>query len=115
LKGENEALVELLNANVDVNAQDKEGLTALHCAASKGHVDCIETLLNFGNADLIALDRLGASPLHYATTFGQLDATRLLIASGCSVDFTDFRGRTVVHCAAARGDSLQLNRIFFRN
>lgn len=101
--GENDALTELLNANADVNAQDKEGLTALHCAASKGHVECIETLLNFGNADLNALDRLGASALHYAATFGQLDATRLLLTSGTLVDSVDYRGRTVVHCAAARG------------
>lgn len=38
----------LVNAGASVNVPDNAGLTALHCAASRGNGDVIQTLVNQG-------------------------------------------------------------------
>ena len=43
--GSSDLLQLLLRYPVDVNRRDAEGDTALHCAARKGHVDCVKLLL----------------------------------------------------------------------
>ena len=40
----------LTNAKASVESTDKDGLTALHCAASRGNHDCIETLVGLCGA-----------------------------------------------------------------
>ena len=40
----------LLFAKASVQSTDKDGLTALHCAASRGNHDCIETLVGLCGA-----------------------------------------------------------------
>jgi len=43
----------LLTANVDVNAADRSGRTALHMAAERGHLEVVNRLLT-ANADVNA-------------------------------------------------------------
>lgn len=44
--GSASAVLALIAAGSAPEASDKDGLTALHCAASRGHTDCLETLLS---------------------------------------------------------------------
>jgi ankyrin repeat protein len=57
-KGNVTAIKELLDQNAVVNASDYDGRTALHLAASEGHVPVVELLLKRG-ADVNPVDRWG--------------------------------------------------------
>jgi ankyrin repeat protein len=59
------ALAFLLEHDVDVNAADGFGATALHTAAKRGYVEVVRFLAGHG-ANLDAADRGGRTPLDYA-------------------------------------------------
>ncbi|KAH6926912.1 hypothetical protein HPB50_023528 [Hyalomma asiaticum] len=101
--GSSDAILALVNAGADVAATDKDGLTALHCAASRGHVDCLETLVSLCGADVDAVDSNGCSALFYAVTLGHADCTQLLLKYGAVPNRQDHKGRTPAHCGAAKG------------
>ena len=66
----------------DVNARDRwYGRTALMIAASEGHVDVVQLLIEAGAAvDL--LDEEGSSALMLARSYGHLDVAATLVAAG---------------------------------
>jgi ankyrin repeat protein len=53
----------------DINARDKAGWTALHCAASPGHLAIVECLLQ-NSADPTIPNNDGNLPLHYLSRRG---------------------------------------------
>lgn len=59
----------MIQANVDVNAKDDGGLSALHWAAKNGHVEFATVLLKEGNADVNLLNDERQSALLLATVF----------------------------------------------
>lgn len=60
--GHAECVHYLIKANVDVNANNEHGRTALMLAASRGHLDCVKLLID-ANADLNALTAENVSVL----------------------------------------------------
>lgn len=66
------AILALIRAGASVEASDKDGLTALHCAASRGHTDCLDTLLTLCGASPDIIDCNGCTALHYAVTLGKI-------------------------------------------
>jgi len=69
---------------------------ALHCAASRGHTDCVETLISLCGAHVDVIDSNGCTALFYAVTLGHADATRLLLRRGAEPNRQDRKGRTSV-------------------
>lgn len=70
--GSAKAVLALVRAGAAVEAADKDGLTALHCAASRGHTDCMDTLLTLCGASPDVIDSNGCTALHYAVTLGSV-------------------------------------------
>lgn len=68
--GSAKAVFALVRAGAVVEGADKDGLTALHCAASRGHTDCLDTLLTLCGASTDLIDSNGCTALHYAVTLG---------------------------------------------
>ena len=101
--GSAKALLALIRAGASADAPDKDGLTALHCAASRGHTDCIDTLLTLCGTSPDVIDSNGCTALHYAVTLGHADATALLLTHGADPDRRDRKGRTPAHCGCAKG------------
>ncbi|XP_063919125.1 ankyrin repeat domain-containing protein 12 isoform X2 [Zophobas morio] len=101
--GSAKAVLALIRAGATVEASDKDGLTALHCAASRGHTDCIDSLLTLCGASPDVIDSNGCTALHYAVTLGHADATALLLAHGADPNRQDRKGRTPAHCGCAKG------------
>ncbi|XP_043273524.1 inversin isoform X2 [Venturia canescens] len=103
--GSVEAVLALARAggSAAAGATDKDGLTALHCAASRGHARCVEALVNLCGCDPDHVDDNGCSALHYAATLGHADATALLLRLGADPNRRDRKGRTPALCAAAKG------------
>lgn len=71
----------LLKKNATVNIWDTRGkATPLHCAASKGHLNCLKLLLQHGadvNAGLTT-----KSPLHYAVQNLAIECVITLLDAG---------------------------------
>lgn len=82
---------------------NRDGLTALHCAASRGHTECISVLINLCGAPTDLIDSNGCTALHYAVTLGHADATYILLDLGADPNRQDRKGRTPAHCGCAKG------------
>jgi ankyrin repeat protein len=83
------AILKKKSYEIDPNIQDKLGLTVLHWASTKGHVEIINELLknNFKTAININLKTLqGATPLYCATQSDHSEAVRLLLEAGVDVN-----------------------------
>jgi ankyrin repeat protein len=71
----------LLRQTDDVNAAQKDGMTALHWAVYNNNLELVDRLLDAG-ADYMAMNRTGASPLYIAATLGGADMNARLLAAG---------------------------------
>lgn len=68
---------------VDPNLRDGDGATALHFAASRGHVDTVRWLLRHG-ANLV-VDKYGKSPINDAAENHQMEVSQTYPISTCTV------------------------------
>ncbi len=75
----------------------------LHIAANKGHLECLQLLLDFKALPNIH-DINGFTPLIIAAQHGHTNIVKALIKANCSVDKPTFRVRaTALHWAATNG------------
>ena len=89
----------LLDAGVSVDAADPEGgITALHGAAGKGHVDIVRMLLD-ANANVNKPRKDGTTALHYAAAGGHLDVVKLLLQRGAQALHCRNDGKTATDLA----------------
>ena len=96
-KGDMETLKALLdNDQMLLNARDKDGSTALHCAAWKDHRELVAFLLDAG-ADVNAHnanDHWGTTPLHAAAHANNTAVVQRLLDAGADINATDMNGKT---------------------
>ena len=86
----------LLEAGANMDAVDDRGITALHLAASAGHVLVMQHLLVCGvNVD--RTDVHGSAPLHYAVTMQQHAAVQLLINAGADQELVNHQGYSALN------------------
>lgn len=65
-----------------------DGMTALHWAADRGHVDVAKLLLD-NSADVNARDECGQTPLHYAASCGHEAIVKILLQHGADSTLQD--------------------------
>jgi ankyrin repeat protein len=101
LKGNYSAVVDaLMNDGVKyINYYNGQGngWTALHAAASNGHVKTMQLLISNG-IKLDAQDDSGNTALHIAAHNGHKGAVDLLLKSGASATITNGRNDTAYEC-----------------
>ena len=103
-------LLKNFNIKFDVNQRDLNGLTALHCAASREEDDnrCVDILLEFGAKPDIC-DNNGFYALHYAAATGMTSAVNSLIAAH---DWKTVKMCVCpTHCAAFYGKEEALQKL----
>lgn len=93
----------LIQSGADINAQQANGLTALHLAASKGFIDILTILLDTGRVNLDVTDDYGMTPLHYAAAENKVKSISMLRQHGAQPDLLQIDGLTPLSCAAVRG------------
>lgn len=93
----------ITNLSLTINFIFRDGLTALHCAASRGHTRCIEILIKLCGAQTDLIDSNGCTALFYAVTLGHADATVKLLDLGADPNRQDRKGRSPGHCGCAKG------------
>jgi len=89
-----------------INAENNQGNTPLHYAATRGHLQVIKVLVEERNpyrANVNAQNNDGGSPLHSAAYNGHKDAVAQLISSGADSNVEDNKGNTPLHSAACYG------------
>ena len=80
-KGRADAVRDLIERGVDVEACDAEGYTALHCAAEAGRSDVVDILLKAG-ANARAATAKGRTAAASAAVTGKAKVVRLLEKAG---------------------------------
>ncbi|XP_062845626.1 uveal autoantigen with coiled-coil domains and ankyrin repeats isoform X2 [Trichomycterus rosablanca] len=81
---------------------DVEGRSAFHLAASRGHLDCLNLILNHG-VDITATDATGKSALHLAARNAQSLCVQKLLQHSSPVGNVDLQGKTALHDAVMAG------------
>ncbi|XP_071090734.1 ankyrin repeat and SOCS box protein 7-like [Haliotis cracherodii] len=105
----------LIDHCADVNAKDRFDVTAVHMAAEKGHLECLQHLLE-GGADCNVSTKYskygsytatphpgGTTALHLAATNNHVKCTVELIWYGADYNAVDEYGRTSLYIAAQHG------------
>lgn len=90
-----------------IAVQDKEGTSALHWAAAKGHGPLVKLVIEKGAA-IDGQDTSGKTPLQCAVTAGHVELVRLLLDYGAEFPVRDPRVKSALHCAARYGNIQEL-------
>lgn len=97
-----EIILSLIEAKVDVNAENRDNTVPLHIAASMGNLDIVKILISAG-AHIHARNSDDCTAIMYATQIGDFDVVNLLIQKGINVNIASKSKITSVHLAAQDG------------
>jgi ankyrin repeat protein len=102
MRGDLAGLRASLAANVDVDAPQADGATALHWAAYRGDLEAVRVLVAAGAAVRVA-NREGATPLALACSSGNLSVVAALLEAGAEPNERLANGETALMMAARSG------------
>ena len=106
MRGDVDAVRALLQQGADASEAQGDGMTGLHWAAQRGHLEMAELLITAG-ANVHAGTRIGLyTPLHFASRVGNAPLAVALLAAGSDVHaVTTNSGVTPLHLAAESGSA----------
>jgi ankyrin repeat protein len=112
IKGDTQLCLKLIQMGADVN---KPGWTALHYAATNGHLEIMQLLLN-ENAYIDAASPNNTTPLMMAARYGTSSAVKLLLEAGADPMLKNDLGLNAIDFAvqAGRADSAEIIAAFVR-
>ncbi len=97
-QGDTEYVRLLLEAGVDPNIDDTQGMSPLALAARKEQPEFVKWLIDAG-ADINAVGDMEYTALHRAVHANSSDSLKILIAAGADVNVTNNFGKTPLHLA----------------
>jgi ankyrin repeat protein len=96
-----------------IDAADKDGRTALHWAALKGHTEIVKILLGKG-AEVNFADKDSQTALNKAAYRGHTEIVKMFLKNGAEVNFADKDSQTALNKAAYRGHT-EIVKMFLKN
>ena len=108
---DHETVRTLLAHEVDVNAREGDGATALHWAVVRDDVELVESLLRAG-ADVDAANDYGVTPLTLACTNRNAAVVEQLLGAGADPNATTEMGETALMSCAGTGSAAALEALF---
>lgn len=84
-KGDLQEILALSNQDIDLNAKDEYGNTALHLAAYRGHPKIVDYLLE-KKVEMNSPNKGGYTPLTLAIDAGYIDAAKKLVEHGADIN-----------------------------
>jgi len=87
----------------DINTANTSGIYPIHFAASRGDVDEVKILLDFG-ADANTRGEYGLTPLHYAVMQGFVEIVEYLLVRGADPSLKNDDGDTALELAGMLGE-----------
>jgi uncharacterized protein len=105
MRGDRDAVRNLLKQGADVNAARGDGMTPLHLAAERGDAAMVEMLI-YAGANVGAMTRIGQyAPLHIASQAGNAAVVQALLKAGANTSArTTNTNATPLHLAASAGN-----------
>src|SRR5262245_44466227 len=106
MRGDKDALRDLLKQGADVGAAQGDGMTALHWAAERGDAAMAEMLV-YAGANVAAVTRIGQyTPLQLASRSGSAAVVAALLKAGADPSArSTTTGVTALHLAASAGNA----------
>ena len=105
MKGDRDAVRQLLKSGADVNAAQGDGMTALHWAAYEDDLEMAETLLYAGAKAAATLRINGMTPMFFACQNGNAKMIEVLSKAGSDANATLRTGATPLMYAARAGNA----------
>ena len=102
IRGDLEQVRSLLGENVDVNAAEPDGTTALHWAVRQDDLATARLLIDAG-ASAEATTRYGLAPVWFAAMNGSRDMIALLLDAGVDANWANAAGESLLLTAARTG------------
>ena len=97
-----DAAIRMLKSEIDVNAVQADGMTALHWATHHDQVELAKLLVD-KEARVDVKNRYGVTPLSLACQNGNEELVKLLLSAGASPNTVQPNGETVLMTAARTG------------
>lgn len=88
---------------IDLNSQDKRGLTALHAASQNGQMEIVRYLLQF-KVDVNTISKNKETPLLSALSRSHIELAKLLMENGADVNVVNAVGETPLMLVAGTGN-----------
>uniref|UniRef100_A0A0G4GJZ2 Uncharacterized protein n=1 Tax=Chromera velia CCMP2878 TaxID=1169474 RepID=A0A0G4GJZ2_9ALVE len=101
-KGHTDIVWLLVDANANVDMQDKSGMTALILASENGRTDIVRLLVD-AKANVDMQDSYGSTAMMLASENGHTDIVQLLVDGNANVDMQDKNGKTALILASENG------------
>jgi len=88
----------------ELNTQDSDGWSPLHCSCHLGNLDLCKLLLNQDKIDVFLKNKDGNTALHYVVRHaGSRDTVQMLLSKGADPNAFNSRSETPLHYACMRG------------
>jgi ankyrin repeat protein len=100
--GDSDVVSYLLNSEVDVDSETREGLPPIFYAVYGNHKEIVLQLLEH-SCKVNVQDSSGNTLLHIAVANGCQEIVKYLLKAGCNVNDQNNSGNTVLHLAAKSG------------
>eukprot|EP01101_Sappina_pedata_P001011 TRINITY_DN11134_c1_g1_i1.p1 TRINITY_DN11134_c1_g1~~TRINITY_DN11134_c1_g1_i1.p1 ORF type:complete len:134 (-),score=57.77 TRINITY_DN11134_c1_g1_i1:122-523(-) len=100
-RGNEEQMGELLSQGAKVGQIDAIGNTALHWAASGGHLAAVNLLIQH-KADVNAKNKNDDTPLHKASWRNHADVCEVLLDAGCNRDTVNKEGKSALDLSRSK-------------